>query len=90
MGNRVGCLRGIQFVVLATRPWLSSVGCRSGYFTVHDVLLPMVSVSSFAIAGLEAKEEESTFCYDFKLLLYGIVDSRSMIQSLRADLDSRR
>ena len=68
MGNRVGCLRGIQFVVLATCPWLSSVCCRSGYFTVHDVLLSRVSVSNFAIAELEAKGEESTFCYDFKLL----------------------
>ena len=68
MGNRVGCLQGIQFVVLATCPWLSSVGCRSGYFTVHDVLLSRVSVSNFAIAELEAKGEESTFCYDFKLL----------------------
>ena len=68
MVNRVGYLRGFRFVVLAKYTWLSSAGCRSRFFTVHNVLLSRVSDSNFMIAELEAKGEESTFCYDFKLL----------------------
>ena len=68
MVNRVGYLWGFRFVVLAKYTWLSSAGCRSGFFTVHNVLLSRVSDSNFAIAELEAKGDELTFCYDFKLL----------------------